>query len=182
MATQMQALDDFVSRARSQNEQHHASHLQSLQGLASTVNHSYTSIGDHFVSTYDRVHDIGEDISARTTAIQDSLPLSPPQSNNLSQSSAHPSPTPRSKNTFPQAKPLKRHNTNTQPRSHTPNPTRSSSSSTPSANLPPPPHPPHPPANPSSTPTPRPQRPLPLPRPLKLPQQPRPRPASAKST
>jgi kinesin family protein 11 len=74
MATQMQALDDFVSRARSQNEQHHASHLQSLQGLASTVNHSYTSIGDHFVSTYDRVRDVGTDISSRTSSIQASLP------------------------------------------------------------------------------------------------------------
>lgn len=74
MATQMKALDDFVSRARSQNEQHHESHIQSLEGLASTVNRSYTNIGDHFVSTYDRVREIGLDISSQTTAIQVSLP------------------------------------------------------------------------------------------------------------
>lgn len=74
IATQMQALDDFVSRARSQNEQRHESHLKSLQGLGSTVNQSYTSIGDHFVSTYDRVRDIGTDVSSRTSAIQASLP------------------------------------------------------------------------------------------------------------
>jgi len=38
------------------------------------VNHSYTSIGDHFVSTYDRVRDVGTDISSRTSSIQASLP------------------------------------------------------------------------------------------------------------
>ena len=61
-------------RARSQNEQHHESHIRSLKGLASTVNESYTNIGDHFVSTYDRVRGIGTDISSRTTTIQTSLP------------------------------------------------------------------------------------------------------------
>lgn len=74
MATQMQALDDFVTRARSQNERHHATHVQSLQGLASTVRDSYSSIGDHFVSTYDRVRDIGNDVSNQSTALQESLP------------------------------------------------------------------------------------------------------------
>ena len=74
MATQMQALDDFVTRARSQNERHHSSHITSLQGLASTVHQSYSSIGDHFVSTYDRVRDIGADVSTHSTALSASLP------------------------------------------------------------------------------------------------------------
>ena len=74
MATQMQALDDFVTRARSQNESHHSRHVTSLQGLASTVHQSYSSIGDHFVSTYDRVCEIGADLSTQSTALSASLP------------------------------------------------------------------------------------------------------------
>ena len=74
MASQMQALDDFVTRARKQNERHHTTHVDSLQGLASTVRQSYCSIGDHFVSTYDRVRHIGEDISTQSEALQGSLP------------------------------------------------------------------------------------------------------------
>ena len=74
MASQMQALDDFVTRARSENEQHHGSHVKSLQGLASTVRESYMSVGDHFVSTYDRVREVGNDISDQNAALQASLP------------------------------------------------------------------------------------------------------------
>lgn len=74
MTTQMKALDDFVTRARSQNERHHSRHVTSLQGLASTVHQSYSSIGDHFVSTYDRVRDIGGDVSTQITALSASLP------------------------------------------------------------------------------------------------------------
>ena len=74
MATQMQALDDFVTRARSQNERHHSRHITSLQGLASNVHQSYSSIGGHFVSTYDRVREIGADISTQSTALSASLP------------------------------------------------------------------------------------------------------------
>ncbi|KAL8946861.1 MAG: hypothetical protein Q9222_006795 [Ikaeria aurantiellina] len=74
MATQMQALDDFVTRARSQNDRHHGSHVSSLQTLASTVNESYSSIGNHFTSTYDRVKDVDVDISAQSQLLQDTLP------------------------------------------------------------------------------------------------------------
>lgn len=74
MASQMQALDDFVTRARSQNERHHSRHITSLQGLASTVHQSYSSIGDHFISTYDRVREIGADVSTYSTTLSASLP------------------------------------------------------------------------------------------------------------
>ncbi|KAL8921701.1 MAG: hypothetical protein Q9208_005630 [Pyrenodesmia sp. 3 TL-2023] len=73
IATQMQALDDFVTRARSQNERHHATHVSSLQSLSSTVNESYSSIGEHFTSTYDRVKNIGHGISEQSKALQDTL-------------------------------------------------------------------------------------------------------------
>lgn len=74
MATQMQALDDFVTRARSRNERHHSRHVTSLQGLASTVHQSYSSIGEYFVSTYDRVREIGADVSAQSSTLSASLP------------------------------------------------------------------------------------------------------------
>ena len=74
MATQMQALDEFVSRARSQNERHHSTHVDSLGNLSSNVKQSYSNIGDHFVSTYDRVRDIGNDVSEQSTTLSASLP------------------------------------------------------------------------------------------------------------
>jgi kinesin family protein 11 len=69
----MQALDDFVSRARSQNAQHHDSHVQSLQALSSTVKTSYGNVGSHFNATYERVRDLGDEMSIRTSSLQDSL-------------------------------------------------------------------------------------------------------------
>lgn len=73
MAVQMQALDDFVTRARSQNERHHETHVRSLEGMASTIRQSYTSMGDHFESTYSRVRDLGADMADRSTALQNAL-------------------------------------------------------------------------------------------------------------
>lgn len=73
ISVQMQALDDFVTRARSQNAQHHDSHTKSLQGLSTTVKSSYSNIGAHFTSTYERVRDLSNDMSGRTTALQESL-------------------------------------------------------------------------------------------------------------
>jgi kinesin family protein 11 len=70
---QMQALDDFVTRARSQNARHHDSHVASLQGLSTTVKSSYSNIGSHFTSTYERVRDLGEEMSTKTSSLQESL-------------------------------------------------------------------------------------------------------------
>ena len=71
--TQMQALDDFVTRARSQNARHHDSHVASLGGLSTTVKSSYSNIGSHFNSTYERVRDLGDEMSAKTNSLQESL-------------------------------------------------------------------------------------------------------------
>lgn len=69
----MQALDDFVTRARSQNARHHDSHVASLQGLSTNVKSSYSNIGSHFTSTYERVRDLGEEMSRKTSSLQESL-------------------------------------------------------------------------------------------------------------
>jgi kinesin family protein 11 len=73
MATQMQALDDFVTRARSQNAQHHDSHVQSLEGLSTRVKSSYADVGSHFTSSYERVRSLGEEMAAKTALVQNSL-------------------------------------------------------------------------------------------------------------
>jgi kinesin family protein 11 len=71
--TQMQALDDFVGRARVQNAQHHNNQVQSLQELSTTVKTSYGNVGSHFNATYERLRDLGDEMSVRTSSLQESL-------------------------------------------------------------------------------------------------------------
>lgn len=71
---QMQALDDFVTRARSQNERHYETHVQSLHGLAETVEESHSSISDHFISSSARICSFESDSITQSTAIQAILP------------------------------------------------------------------------------------------------------------
>ncbi|KAH8586769.1 P-loop containing nucleoside triphosphate hydrolase protein [Bisporella sp. PMI_857] len=73
MEIQMQALDDFVTRARSQNAQHHDSHAISLQALSTTVKSSYSNIGAHFASTYERVRDLGVEMTSKAGSLEESL-------------------------------------------------------------------------------------------------------------
>ena len=73
MARQMQTLDNFVTRARSQNERHHESHVGSIHGLAKNVDDTYSHIGSHLASTSDCVHAVGSEVSSSTDAIQASL-------------------------------------------------------------------------------------------------------------
>lgn len=73
ISIQMQALDDFVTRARSQNAQHNDSHLESLRGLSAHVRSSYSNIGAHFASSYERIHSLGEEMAAKTALIENSL-------------------------------------------------------------------------------------------------------------
>ena len=74
MAVQMQALDDFVTRARSQNESHYKSHVQSLSGLSSSVKESHDSIGNHLSSSQDHVHQIDTSMTNHCSILQASLP------------------------------------------------------------------------------------------------------------
>jgi kinesin family protein 11 len=70
---QMQALDDFVARARAQNAKHHDDHALSLQSLSTTVKGSYGNIGEHFAFTYDRIKELGEEMSAKTAVLEEAL-------------------------------------------------------------------------------------------------------------
>ncbi len=69
MAIQMQILDDFVTRARLQNELHHETHVKSLHGLASTIKESHSNVSDHFTSTQDRIRNLDNDHLAQSTAM-----------------------------------------------------------------------------------------------------------------
>lgn len=55
MAEQMQALDEFVTRARTQNGRHHDNHLDSLHRLTTNASQSSSSVRDHFIALGDRV-------------------------------------------------------------------------------------------------------------------------------
>lgn len=70
---QMASLDDFVSRARSQNAQHDDQHTKSLQALSSTVEDSYENIGDHFRTTYSRVEELGSEMDTDMKTAEEAL-------------------------------------------------------------------------------------------------------------
>lgn len=74
VASQMQALDDFVTRARSHNERHHETHLQSLQGLSSIVKQSYNGLGNRLTTVHDRVLFLEGVVTTGTSALEASLP------------------------------------------------------------------------------------------------------------
>ena len=74
MAVQMQALDEFVTRARSQNENHHVSHTSSVQGLVSSVKHFYSDTRDQLRITHGRIQAHGAEMNERTDILKNTLP------------------------------------------------------------------------------------------------------------
>ncbi|EME48975.1 hypothetical protein DOTSEDRAFT_40227 [Dothistroma septosporum NZE10] len=74
MDSQLTALDEIVSRVRTQNEHHHTAHTASLERLSSNVQESYRSIGHHFETSYGRTQALGADMQDRTDALTQTLP------------------------------------------------------------------------------------------------------------
>lgn len=70
---QMTALDDFVTRARSENAGHHAQHEVSMAQLSDTVDSSFSNISSHYKDTFDRVHDLGEQMGSEIENLQEDL-------------------------------------------------------------------------------------------------------------
>lgn len=70
---QMTALDDFVTRARSENAGHHAQHEASVAKLSDTVDSSFSNISSHYKDTFDRVHDLGEKMGSEIENLQEDL-------------------------------------------------------------------------------------------------------------
>lgn len=74
MDSQLLALDEILSRVRSQNEEHHNAHTASLSQLVGNVQESYQSIGRHFETSYGRTKALDVDMRDRTNALQGTLP------------------------------------------------------------------------------------------------------------
>lgn len=74
MDTQLHSLDEIVSRIRAQNNAHHTAHTSSLDALSSTVQTSYSNIGNHLSTSFARVQSLQSDMTAQTTALKETLP------------------------------------------------------------------------------------------------------------
>ncbi|KAG5918731.1 hypothetical protein E4U42_006758 [Claviceps africana] len=71
--SQMEALDDFVSRAKLENASHHESHSQSLQSLSNAVEQSFGNMSAHFKTSLERVKNLGEGMELDTNDLNDGL-------------------------------------------------------------------------------------------------------------
>ncbi len=73
MAVQMAALDEFVTRARSQNDRHHDTHVESLKRLSSNVHQTLTNLGQSLDSTSTTLSTLGTDTSTKTSDLVSSF-------------------------------------------------------------------------------------------------------------
>jgi len=71
---QLLSLNDIAARIRQQNNEHHDAHANSLSTLSSTVQTSYSNIGEHFADSYSRIQALGTEVSADTTRVRQALP------------------------------------------------------------------------------------------------------------
>jgi kinesin family protein 11 len=73
MAVQMAALDEFVTRARSQNDRHHTAHAISLGGLSTKVHCAFKSVEESLEATSGNLSAFGTDNSTAFSSLQDAL-------------------------------------------------------------------------------------------------------------
>jgi kinesin family member 11 len=73
MATQMAALDQFVTGARSQNDQHHDDHVQSLQSMSSSVAQTFGHLKQEFANAADTTQAFDSDLKIHTSGLGASL-------------------------------------------------------------------------------------------------------------
>ncbi|PYH91239.1 kinesin-domain-containing protein [Aspergillus ellipticus CBS 707.79] len=77
MSKQMEALDDFVAKARSQNGLYRDAHLSSLQNMSSNVYQSYSSMNEKFMELGGRLGELQEGSIQQQINLQESaMPLS----------------------------------------------------------------------------------------------------------
>ncbi|KAK5992680.1 Kinesin-like protein bimC [Cladobotryum mycophilum] len=69
----MDAMDEFVTHARSENSSHHENHTQSVKSLSNTVDQSFGNISAHFKTTFDRVKNLGEAMELDASDLRDNL-------------------------------------------------------------------------------------------------------------
>ncbi|KAF4125068.1 kinesin family member 11 [Geosmithia morbida] len=71
--TEMEALDDFVTRAKAENAAHHDVHTQTVKSMSNTVEQSLGSVSGHFKTTFDRVRNLGEEMDLDINDLRDGL-------------------------------------------------------------------------------------------------------------
>lgn len=71
---QMKALNGVVSRATSQNQKSHESHVQLLGDLASSVKQSYSEVSNQFEGAGERIRNLEREALSDSNAIISSLP------------------------------------------------------------------------------------------------------------
>ncbi|KAI9755528.1 MAG: hypothetical protein M4579_004254 [Chaenotheca gracillima] len=74
VSVKMQALDEFVTRARTQNGTHHEAHTSSLRALTSSIRDTYSKMQGSVDATSNRIQGVGDDMASRTTGMKSSLP------------------------------------------------------------------------------------------------------------
>lgn len=70
MSKQMEALDDFVAKARGQNGRFHEAHLGSLDAIATNVRESRATINRHLAGLGERVDQLQGDVDTHTESLQ----------------------------------------------------------------------------------------------------------------
>lgn len=73
LEVQMTDLDDFVTRARSENAEHHARHTESMAQLSNTAGTSFSNISSHYKDTFSRVQNLGADMESKVGQLQEDL-------------------------------------------------------------------------------------------------------------
>ena len=77
MGRQMEALDDFVAKARSQNGRYYEAHLSNLNSMATGVRESYSTMHEQLNGLGDRVELLEEDATKQRDILNESTaPLS----------------------------------------------------------------------------------------------------------
>lgn len=74
MAGQMQALDQFVSRARAQNGRHHDAQVRVMTHLGGVVKAGAVAGGAKLAAAYNRTRGLGDAVAAQTWELSTSLP------------------------------------------------------------------------------------------------------------
>lgn len=71
--THMEAFDEFVSQAKSENESHHASHSEALQTLSNTEEQSLNAVSEHIKTTADSFKNLGDDMEVDFEDLRESI-------------------------------------------------------------------------------------------------------------
>lgn len=73
LEVQMTDLDDFVTRARSENAEHHSRHSTSMTKLSNTVGTSFSNISSHYQDTVSRVQTLGNEMEVDVEQLEEDL-------------------------------------------------------------------------------------------------------------